>query len=97
MEQGVLRQQDDIFHLTQDEVFGYLDGTGVTENLQGMADIRRKEFEVNRTGEAMVEVTTSGPVRQNSIRLDPAPHDDERTLRGLGSSTGKVRRSGPSR
>ncbi|MEI7895281.1 MAG: PEP-utilizing enzyme, partial [Myxococcales bacterium] len=88
---GVLRRADDIYHLTQDEVFGYVDGTGVTENLQALADLRRSEFEQNQAVETPMELTTLGPVRANQLASRPRPEESSGELRGLGSSTGKVR------
>jgi pyruvate,water dikinase len=88
---GVLRRADDIYHLTQDEVFGYVDGTGVTENLQALADLRRSEFEQNQAVETPMELTTLGPVRANQLASRPRTEVSSGELRGLGSSTGKVR------
>lgn len=65
--EGVLRAEDDVFHLTQDEIFGYIDGTGVTEDLQALADVRRREVEAHLAIETPVEITTLGPVRRNAL------------------------------
>jgi len=89
---GVLRAEDDIFHLTQEEIFGYIDGTGVTENLQALADLRRAEFNEHLKSELPQQITTLGPVRSNPLAGVPelqAEHDG--LLKGLGSSAGKVR------
>jgi pyruvate,water dikinase len=59
--------------------------------LQAVADIRRQEFEQNQLRETPIEMTTVGPVRQNEIYLTPEQQLTEGVLRGLGSSTGKVR------
>src|SRR5205823_13807511 len=57
---GVLRQTGDIYHLTQDEIFGYVDGTGVTEDLQTLADLRRKELARNHERELAEQITPLG-------------------------------------
>jgi phosphohistidine swiveling domain-containing protein len=88
---GVLGAIDDVYYLTQDEVMGYVDGTGVTENLQALADLRRKEHAANLRRELPEQITTLGAVRSNALEAPPAVLADPGTLRGLGSSAGKVR------
>jgi pyruvate,water dikinase len=88
---GVLRQIDDVYHLTQEEVFGYVDGTGVTENLQALADLRRQEYAENQKRELAEQITTLGPVRSNALETPRAGDGAQGILKGLGSSAGKVR------
>ncbi len=88
---GILNSPDDIMHLAMDEIFGYIDGTGVTENLQAFADIRKGEFDENKKVETPVQITTLGPVRDNALELIETVPDEPGVLKGLGSSTGKVR------
>jgi pyruvate,water dikinase len=92
---GALHSSDDIYFLAVDDVFGFIDGTGVTENLQGLVELRREEFHRNKQRDTGIEITTWGPVRRNDIFTAPADShvpdgDREDTLRGLGSSAGKV-------
>ena len=89
--QGVLRSIDDIYHLTQDEVFGYIDGTGVTENLQALADLRRGEFAEHQKRELAEQITTLGAVRNNAFEKPRDIVIGSGQLKGLGSSAGKVR------
>lgn len=42
--EGILRDREDIFYLTIDEVWDYVKGTAVTTDLQALADLRRAEF-----------------------------------------------------
>lgn len=87
----VLKQNDDIFYLTQDEVFGYIDGTGVTENLQALADLRRSENLDNQSKEVATNITSLGAIRDNTITPQAESLDyDPNVLQGLGSSAGKV-------
>ena len=87
---GILNSWEDILYLTLDEIFGYIDGTGVTDNLQAIADIRKNEFIENEKIETAVQITTYGPVRDNSI-LDYSKIDqDTHNLRGIGSCPGKI-------
>jgi pyruvate,water dikinase len=92
---GVLREVSDVYHLAQDEIFGYLDGTGVTEDLQALADLRRKEHAANLTRTLPEQITTLGAVRSNALAVPAAAEGGvagaEGALVGLGSSAGKVR------
>ena len=90
VERGVLRSEDDIFHLTQDEVFGYINGMGVTENLQAIADIRRCEYEQNLSVETAEQVTTLGAIHENNLLQPQVADFGSGALQGLGSSAGKV-------
>jgi pyruvate,water dikinase len=88
---GHLRDVDEIYYLTQDEIFGFIDGTGVTENLRSLVDIRRSEFLENQKRRVPMEMTTWGPLRQNDIFAVTEGVRGSNVLRGLGSSSGKVR------
>jgi len=89
--QGVLRSADDVYHLSQDDLFGWLDGSGVTQDLQALADLRRREFSQNELAETAMDLTTLGPLRDNVLLAPSQETPTEGELRGLGSSTGKVR------
>ncbi len=93
---GVLKAVDDIHYLTQEEVFGYIDGTGVTENLQVLADLRRTEHAANLLRELPEQITTLGAVRKSGLDAPASATGENRVtasgaLKGLGSSAGKVR------
>lgn len=89
VEAGVLRAEADVHELTQDEIFGWVDGTGVTSDLQLLADLRRDERRRNEQVETPMELTTLGAV--NASPLERTPAVAEGALCGLGSSTGVVR------
>ena len=91
VQRGVLRETGDIVHLTQDEIFGYINGMGVTENLQALADLRRTEFEQFNAAEPAEQITTLGAVRDNDLCPAELPDLSDNALVGLGSSAGKVR------
>ena len=88
---GAIRSASEVWHLTMDEIFGYVDGTGVTENLQGLISIRKKEYRENLRHETPIQITTLGPVRENALDIPRAALRGGKVLKGLGSSTGKVR------
>ena len=86
-----LHQQDDVYHLAKDDIFGYIDGTGLTENLQALADVRKAEYEENKKVNTPEQLTTIGAVRRNNLVKEYEQallHEGE--LRGLPSSSGKV-------
>ncbi|AUM13692.1 PEP/pyruvate-binding domain-containing protein [Ketobacter alkanivorans] len=91
VQRGALREPSDIYHLTQDEVFGYINGTGVTENLQALADLRRSELEQFSLVEPAEQITTQGAIRDNDICRADTTTMSSGALVGLGSSAGKVR------
>jgi pyruvate,water dikinase len=91
VQQGVLDRQDDIYHLTKEEIFGYIDGTGVTENLAPLVTLRRQEYEQNCQRELRENITTIGPVRANDLLANKSECSQDSQLKGLGSSAGKVR------
>jgi len=89
-DQGLLASAEDIAHLSMDEVFGYIDGTGVTENLKTLAEVRKMEYKENLKVETPIQLTTLGPVRENVLEVPEIRVDGRAVLRGLGSSPGKV-------
>lgn len=91
VQRDVLRDTSDIYHLTQDEIFGFINGMGVTENLQALADLRRSEFEQFSDNEPAEQITTLGAVRDNDLCPAELPELGDNALVGLGSSAGKVR------
>lgn len=91
VERAILKQTDDIFYLTQDEIFGFIDGTGVTENLQALCDLRRDENKANQSKDVATNVTTLGAIRDNTLTPQTESLDyDPDILQGLGSSAGTV-------
>ncbi|MFK3982406.1 PEP/pyruvate-binding domain-containing protein [Micromonospora sp. NPDC050397] len=87
-ERGLLDDPADVVHLTQDEIFGYFDGTGTTENLRALAALRRDEHD--KPGpELPMHFATMGTVPENwptRVVADPTG-----SLHGIGSSGGRVR------
>jgi pyruvate,water dikinase len=90
VDQGLLREPSGIYYLTLDEIFGHIDGTGVTEDLQSLATLRRKETEAHKARETPMVITTLGPVRRNNL-YEAESVVGGAVLQGLGSSSGVVR------
>lgn len=85
---GVLASAGDVVHLTQEEVAGHFDGTGVTADLRVLADLRRAEHEAEHA-ELPMHFATVGPVGDALPVAGPAATGGG--LAGLGSSGGVVR------
>jgi pyruvate,water dikinase len=86
----VLRNAGEVVHLTQDELCGAFDGTGATEDLRGLADVRRTEFEAPGP-QLPMRFTTLGPVRDGRPDGPDRPPAEPGALQGLGSSGGTAR------
>ncbi len=88
---GVVESKEDIFHLSIDEIFGYIDGTGFTKNLQALVALRKTEIAEYQKVETPMAMTTLGEVQKNQLTVKSAEqHREMSELQGLGSSTGKV-------
>ncbi len=91
VERRHLDEVDDVVHLTQDELLGAFDGTGVTRDLGAVARLRKHEHATRAAAEAPAELVTTGATLE--IELGASPLTEARTeqLKGLGSSAGLVR------
>jgi pyruvate,water dikinase len=88
---GVLARPEDVVQLTQHEVIGYIDGTGVNENLRALAELRRDELVELERSEPPMYFTSQGQVRDWATTKTSTARDEGAVLRGLGSSSGTVR------
>ena len=86
----LIEKKDDIFFLQVDEIFGSIEGAGVTLDLKALVKIRREEFAENKKVELPMDITTNGALFLNTLSI-PDTDDDPSSLRGLGSSPGVVR------
>ena len=83
----------DIFYLTQEEIFCFIEGTSVTQNIKRLIALRKNEFESYKKQEPPSErFATSGTVYYannfyNNNKLVPA----DGSLKGIGCCPGVVR------
>ncbi len=49
--EGILDDAEDVFYLTTDEVWDYVQGTAVSTDLRGLAGVRRKEYDAYRASD----------------------------------------------
>ncbi|MBF0440973.1 MAG: hypothetical protein HQK54_03645 [Oligoflexales bacterium] len=88
---GAIKERCDVYHLTQEEIFGYFGGTGTVKNLQTLVEIRKGEYEEHLKVQTAEQITTIGPIFRNSLRPRTDNEESENgVLRGIPSSSGKV-------
>jgi phosphoenolpyruvate synthase/pyruvate phosphate dikinase len=89
----ILEDRRDIFYLTQDEIFAYIEGRAVTQDIAGLVSLRKKEFARYATLQPASErFGTYGPVyHKNDFWPTPNAAQAEHGLIGTGCSPGIVR------
>ncbi|MDY7093584.1 MAG: PEP/pyruvate-binding domain-containing protein [Acidobacteriota bacterium] len=95
---GLLEERDDIFYLALDEVWDYLQGTAVSTDLQGLAALRRRDFDDYREETERFPAdrfeTWGLPYDRNLYRSPPSARtegDEGDGLRGTPCCPGVVR------
>jgi pyruvate,water dikinase len=97
---GALAEPNDVFLLTVDEALGAAEGSAVTANLRGIADVRRRERDAqSRQPDPPERILQRGSVIDAASRLTlraEAPSDHDATERrgvacGGGSAAGRAR------
>jgi pyruvate,water dikinase len=95
-EEKILPNAEDIFYLTIDEVWDYLQGTAVSTNLAELAQLRRSEYDRFRAEEAPDDrFETFGYVyHKNRFRrvMETQALSADGQLRGIGCCPGTVTR-----
>lgn len=90
-EQGILDCREDFYYLTLPEVFGYVQGTSVTQNLRRLVDLRREEYARFETRSLPDRLHTTGTPYPVPIVSEASREPGEGSLWGTGCSSGKVR------
>jgi phosphoenolpyruvate synthase/pyruvate phosphate dikinase len=87
---GLLESNSDLYFLTVEEVFNFIEGTAFTQNLKALVKIRKAEYEefINRIPEGRIQ--TKGIPYLNSLYEAKARKRMGRTLKGIGCSSGIV-------
>jgi rifampicin phosphotransferase len=94
--EGILDEATDVFYLTTDEFWNYIQGTAVSSDLRSLATVRRFEYDAYRTGDIPPPTNrfeTHGlPYHRNDFRS--VAHQDDNTgataLSGIGCCPGIV-------
>ncbi len=91
--EGIIESARDIFYLTKEEIFSFIEGTSVTQNIKALIALRKKEFENYKEQDAPSErFATYGTVYHandffNISKVEKADGD----LKGIGCCPGTVR------
>lgn len=90
---NAIEHHRDIFYLTKEEIFAFIDGTAVTTNLKPLIEVRKAEFEQHEAGEIPAErITTYETVNyRNNFFDQSAVLDIDADLKGLGCCPGIVK------
>ncbi len=88
---GVIEQPSDIFHLAQEEIFGFIDGTGLTQDLRALVAIRKREYEEHANLDTPIQFVSNGVFGAHAFPEENSLESSGTELRGLGSSPGVVR------
>lgn len=90
---GIIENDRDIFYLTKDEVFSFIEGTAVSQDIRSLIALRKSEFERYRSQIQPAErFATYGPVYHcndffSLEKTEPVTGD----LKGIGCCPGRVR------
>jgi phosphohistidine swiveling domain-containing protein len=90
VEKGLIESNSDIYYLTMDEVFGFIQGTAVTQNLKTLVRIRKAEYVKFRRHSLKERIETKGIPYLNSLYEAETRGGIGRTLKGIGCSSGIV-------
>ena len=91
--EGILENPRDVFYLTKEEIFSFIEGTAVTQNIQNLADLRKEEFESYKSmGSPSERFASYGPVyHANDFYKTDKLEEIEGDLKGIGCCPGRVK------
>ena len=89
---GIIVNERDIFYLTKDEIFSYIDGRAVSQHIKPLIAIRKQEFEAYKNEEPPSErfATYGAPYQGNDFFNTERVEKQQGDLKGTGCSPGKV-------
>jgi pyruvate,water dikinase len=67
---NIIDKKEDIFFLSLDELKGALEGTNTIQNLRGVIELRKKEYEYYKNAEPAARFATRGAVYWNNIHTE---------------------------
>ncbi len=91
--EGIIADQRDIFYLAKEEIFAFIEGISITQNLQNLIQLRKSEFDAYRRQEPTSErFATHGPVyHANDFFSTGKIEQIEGDLKGIGCCPGRIR------
>ncbi len=90
VEKGLLETTSDIFYLTVDEVFGFVQGTTVTQNLKAVASLRKSEYTEFSRRNLAERLETSGIPYLSSLSGNESKNGLTKILKGISCSSGRA-------
>jgi phosphohistidine swiveling domain-containing protein len=90
VDQGALSCQEDFYYLTVPEVFGYIQGHAVTQDLQRLTELRRQEYEAFGKQAPPDRLQTEGVPYPVPMAVTTSPRSGNGRLCGTGCSSGDV-------
>ncbi len=87
-EKGLLQAGSDIYYLTVDEIFAFVQGTAVTQNLKALVKLRKAEYLEFSQRLPKERIETPGIPYLSSFGRAIVGNQNGRTLRGIGCSSG---------
>lgn len=92
-EEDILEFERDVFYLTKDEIFAYIEGRSVNQDLKSLVAVRKDEFELFRRMDPPSErIATYGAVYQSNDFFSNSKNEPiEGDLKGIGCCPGQVR------
>ena len=91
--EGIIENDRDIFYLTKEEIFAYIEGTSVSQNLKSLIALRKKEFaEYQKQAPPSERFASYGPTyHANDFFSIARVEQFEGDLKGIGCCPGIVR------
>ncbi len=90
--EGIISDERDIFYLTKEEIFSYINGTSASSDLKKLIKMRKDELEGFESEKVADRFTTYGTVyHANSFKRESEKIHLEGDLKGIGCCPGIVR------
>lgn len=90
VEKGLLETPADIFYLTVDEVYGFVEGTAMTQNLKALIQLRRAEYAHFRQRALADRFETRGIPYHNPLAGAVPANGGGNHVKGIGCSSGET-------
>jgi phosphohistidine swiveling domain-containing protein len=90
VEQGILDSVSDIHYLTINEVFEFVTGRAMTQNLMSLVGIRKKEYARFSRDNPAERIQSEGLPYLSAYPASECLLDQKKLLRGIGCSSGEV-------
>lgn len=85
---GLVETASDIYYLTTDEVFGFVEGTALTLDLKALVKLRKAEYEGFGRQSLKDRIHTAGSPYMNPLEKTGAEGGEVKILKGIGCSSG---------